>query len=274
MLTVPEPIDPIEAPAKRTSNTVQEACAPIIEILGIPGAGKSTLYSALVQQHRKSMPWTHQHCLLSAAIPSWSKPASRVSYLLRSMTGSRLPQMHDINSGIQFCQRNREFAELASQLLQTHPHLRSDPGARFRASYLLYQDFCRYELISRTFTNQLCLIDEGLHQKSFLLPVTEETTNNLIDQYLDLSPAPAAAVVVDVTNKDILINRLRSRSKVIASHLGMSTEKLQENLDQWRHYLGVATERLRRKGTRLILIDGSAPLSDNLEQLRGALETV
>ena len=140
----------------------------IIEIIGPPGIGKTTLYNALCKNWRSSMKWTHQNAILNPA-PLRSDLSKWIRYQAKKLFNMDLSKSVPLEFGLRFAQSHPRLVNFCwRQLSDENVFPEEMGGLRFRSGYLLYLDFCRYQAITELRPKVPCLLNEGLLQKSFL----------------------------------------------------------------------------------------------------------
>src|SRR5687767_4597624 len=77
----------------------------IIEIIGPPGIGKTTMYNALCKNWRSSMKWTHQNAIVNP-IPLLSDLNNWIRYHAKKLFKMDLSKSVPLEFGIRFAQSN------------------------------------------------------------------------------------------------------------------------------------------------------------------------
>lgn len=237
---------------------------PTIEMIGPPGIGKSALYHTLVRRWRPASNWVPQDLLLGPARPGGMNPAAWLPYVLHRLRKGKTHKTLPADYGLRFAEEHQAYAALCWDLL-SRPDLTpvSSPGPRFRAAYLLFLDFCRYQAIREKPGLQACLLEEGLLQKSFLVQDDVATMEALIRQYVSLVPLPQALIYIDTADPQVILDRLQRRTKTLFSHRGRSPELLARETGKWQRMLALVLEQARLAGVAIYPIDGARPLQEN-----------
>jgi energy-coupling factor transporter ATP-binding protein EcfA2 len=237
----------------------------IVELVGPPGVGKSTLYGALCAAWTPASPWTHQDALLSPAKPSISQVSAWLEYNVKVMLGRRRTKSIPVDFGLRFSDLHNEFAHFCWNHLSTSGvPLNQEIGQRFRSSYFLFNDFCRYQAILEKPSKSPCIIEEGFLQKSFLLHDNGSQLEELLKSYLRLIPLPQAILLIDSANTDLIVKRLRQRKKTIASHLQADDRQLAIETRKWQQLLQFATSALEKNGVQVYRLDAELPVRENV----------
>ncbi|WP_018479292.1 hypothetical protein [Pontibacter roseus] len=245
----------------------------LIEIIGPPGVGKSTIYSALCESWNKNLKWVHQDLLLAPDNPGFVNIGGWLEYKLRGALGKRRPKSLAVDYGLRFINHNEKLASLCWNHL-SDANDSKDMDKRFRSAYFLFSDFCRYQAIREKANGKACLIEEGFLQKSFLISSDEQAESPFIEKYLSLVPLPHAVFHINVSDNAVITNRLENRSKVIASHLGKDTEGLLEETEKWQRTQHLILQKLKEKNLRIFEINGEIAISENVHYMKNLLEEI
>lgn len=146
-----------------------------------------------------------------------------------------------------------------------------DISFRFRAIFYLYRDFCKHQAIQDAATDKLCILDEGLLQKSFLIHEDVKIIQDLLDEYLALLPLPRAIFWVDIANVEEIVKRIKNRQKIIASHIGEDDKGLFELSMRWRRLIELIAEKLQRYEVKVFELDGEMTLDENVEVIQKSI---
>ena len=240
----------------------------IIEILGPPGVGKSTLYNMLCKSWQPDQPWIYQDALLAAPIPSISNFTKWIEFKYRVWTKKKRAKSVPVDFGLRFINTHSQFADLCWCFLNNKSSpINGHLDQRYRSAYFLFADFCRYQAINEKMDGRYCVIDEGFLQKSFLVKDQVSEFPKQLEDYLSLAPLPHAIIYIEATDKLIIKERLRIRDKVIASHLGKSDDELLEDINNWKITLDLIANRLTKQNSLVFRVDGTKKLEDNVQSI-------
>jgi len=236
----------------------------IIEIIGPPGIGKTTIYESLCKTWRSTLNWTHQEALLTPK-PHFSELNKWVEYRFRKLLGKKITKSIPVEYGLRFVENHQELANFYwNYLSDAQDGTTQEISKRFRAAHFLFTDFCRYQAIAESNAAQPCIINEGLLQKSFFIHDDEQVMLAAINKYIPLLPLPYAIIYINTPDKNIIIERLRTRKKIIASHLGKGYKDLLVDIEKWQYLLNVIVEKMKCKNVPIYHIEGSKPVEENV----------
>jgi hypothetical protein len=236
----------------------------IIEIIGPPGIGKTTIYEALCKTWRPINNWIYQDALLTPK-PNFTELNKWVEYRFRKIFGKKISKNIPVEYGLRFVGDHQDLANFYWDLLSnTQTYTNREIDKRFRSAHFLFKDFCRYQAIMESPSTRPCIINEGLLQKSFFINNDEQIVLDSISKYIPLVPLPHAIININVGDKNVIIGRLRSRNKVIASHVGKDNKALLVDIERWQFLLSIVLEKVQRKNVPIYHLDGEKPINENV----------
>jgi adenylate kinase family enzyme len=249
----------------------------IIEIIGPPGVGKSTIYQSLCKSWKPGSPWVHPDVLLTAK-PGFFSFRKRLVYNLSLLLGKKLTKTIPVEFGLRFAGQQQELAKFCWEYLaEIQFYEDRDINKRFRSTYFLFRTFCMYQVILEKAPAKPCIIQEGFLQKSFFVRDKEEDDqliNELLNNYLQLIPLPYAIIYMDTPDSKEIVKRLRGRSKIIVSHYGIDDTALQRDVEKWRHAQQKVLEILKKAGVLIVQINGMAPVKENVAIIKKLLKEI
>jgi adenylate kinase family enzyme len=249
----------------------------IIEIIGPPGVGKSTIYQSLCKSWKPGSPWVYPDVLLTTR-PGFFSFRKWLVYKLSMLLGKKLIKTIPVDYGVRFAGQQQELAKFCWEYLaEIQFYEDRDINKRFRSTYFLFRTFCMYQVILEKAPAKPCIIQEGFLQKSFFIRDKEEDDqliNELLNNYLQLIPLPYAIIYMDTPDSKEIVKRLRGRSKIIVSHYGIDDTALQRDVEKWRHAQQKILEILKKAGVLIVQINGMAPVKENVAIIKKLLKEI
>ncbi|THU39360.1 hypothetical protein FAM09_12680 [Niastella caeni] len=249
----------------------------IIEIIGPPGVGKSTIYKSLCKIWKPGSQWVYPDVLM-AIPPPVSSFKKWLVYHLRLLMRKKLTKSIPVDYGLRFDGQQQKLAEFCwKHLSDTQLNGDKEINKRFRSAYFLFATFCIYQAILEKAPEKPCVIEEGFLQKSFFIRADEkddQLTNDLLNNYLHLVPLPYAIIYIDTPDTNEIVKRLRGRKKTIASHMEKDDEALRRDIERWKHTQNFILEKLKNAGVLILRINGKQPVKENVSAIIELLKKV
>jgi adenylate kinase family enzyme len=248
----------------------------IIEIIGPPGVGKSTIYQSLCKTWKPGSQWVYPDVLISRFdLFSFRK---RLIFHLRIALGEKLTKTVPVDYGLRFAGQQQDLAKFCWKYLsEIQFYDDGEVDKRFRSAYFLFKIFCTYQAIIEKAPAKPCIIEEGFLQKSFFIrneEVDEQLINELLNKYLLLIPLPHAIIYIDMPDRKEIVKRLRGRSKTIASHHGKDDDALLRDIEKWQQAQQHILEKLQNAGVQIVRINGKVPVKENVFIIKELLKKI
>lgn len=240
----------------------------IIEIIGPPGVGKTTLYNYLCETWSSNCNWTHLNALQTKK-PQISEFNKWVFYRLKRIFKRKSTSTIPVEFGMRFIKEHSELANFCWEYLADV--YKDDIDKRFRLAYFLFADFSKYQMVLESKFEIPCFLNEGLMQKSFFVDDDEVTLNTQIEQYISLVPLPYAVISIDIKDVDVIVERILNRNKVIASHIGKTNGEIRQNINKWQATFTSITKLVQSRGVKVYKVDGEKPIQENVSYIKNEL---
>lgn len=241
----------------------------VVEFIGAPASGKSTIYDALCREWKSDSGWIYPGMLLGRQSLSITRLGEWTSYRVKRLLRMKLHHSTSVNDGLRYIRNHEELTSFYWDLLN-NPDCSAgrDISLRFRAVYFLYRDFCQYQAIQDAAPAVPCLIDEGLLQKSFLIDRTLQEVGDLLDDYLPLLQLPCGIIWVNLEDTETLLQRLRNRKKIIATHIGKNDDELLDDLLNWRKVLELIVDKVQSYDIKIVRLNGQDSIKKNIGRIQ------
>jgi len=87
-------------------------------------------------------------------------------------------------------------------------------------------------------------------------------------------PLPHAILFIDTDNRNTIFSRLKSRKKVIASHLGKDDGEILVDIGRWQNLLQILVEQAQNYNVFVARIDGEKPIKENIFYINSLLNSL
>ncbi len=154
-----------------------------IEFIGAPGVGKSSIYKRLCKKWHPNQIWIYPEALLGGQKPPIARFKNWIDFSARQILHKKMHRTFPENGGFHYIQENEELANFYWKHFHNSDFpANKDISFRFRAIFYLYRDFCKHQAIQDAATDKLCILNEGLLQKSFLIHDDVKIMQDLLDE--------------------------------------------------------------------------------------------
>lgn len=237
----------------------------VVEIIGPPGVGKSSIVNSLRNRQKKNSSWVLDRDLLPPLTM-----IQRLTRVARRRFGLPLPNLL-ASANRRFVEQNQQFVcHLWEALNAARPTENGDLDLRFYIVSMLYSKFAKIQLLRESSRDRTVLIDEGLcKQLSFL---ANRRANNATLQSLILDPVmPSCFVWIDGPG-ELIADRVLRRKKLARAHRGLSRAEIVEYSERTRAGWRSFSLLLQEFGKQVFRIDATEDEEVNARIIEDLLE--
>lgn len=244
----------------------------IIEIIGAPGVGKSTVYKALIDSYSQGSDWIYPDADGKWKKPGWIGFRAYSNLIYQKLFKKGHLSVIQVEMGLKFIKQHKELAEFVWNNISENDTGIQDIGQRFRSAYFAFKHFCRYQKILESYNDKPCVIEEGLLQKSFLIRDNEQEMLEAAHNYLYLVPLPKAIIYLNTTDAKVILERLKRRKKVLPIHKDKNDDSILENIERWQFLFNDMTKSLSEFDVPVYNVDGSKTVKENVQLINHILK--
>lgn len=245
--------------------------AKIIELVGIPGVGKSTTLKAMMSEWNKSSKWIPAHFLYpqkDLTLTSLNKLFTIIKRKIMLDEGT-IDERAMKRYGERFLVEHPNFIDACwkSIFSESHPSL-NGIDLRFEKANYLFITIQRFQLLKESEIDKYVVLDEGLIHRvanSFYSSDKLENNTNVIELFNNM-PLPDALIHFDVSAEEAA-KRLSKRKKVIISHQGLSLSELERSSSVSQEIINCIVDTIKVRNKRILRLDGKDSIEDNAKAI-------
>lgn len=250
--------------------------AAFVEFIGVPGAGKSTVYREVAARWRHEDTWLPVEILLEAKPVLGSGVLGAVEKRFRSLSGRRLgiDRAELRLASRRFVAEHPRFATATwSAISSSFPAARDDLQGEVRFELATFWfDLCgRIQLIQEREDCRICVMDEGLLHNNFLASPQRPTE---VAEATTSVPAKPVAVVHCVAPADVVWARQLHRGRIPPTFRGVALEDMPLTLNRSKQRAILICAHLVATGIPVLEIDSEDSPGDNARRVLTFLDAV
>jgi deoxyadenosine/deoxycytidine kinase len=248
--------------------------AKIIEMIGAPGVGKTTLINALEKKWSKDKKWIPQnkYVVNQNITPFFSVQNLLYYYRLLLNKGGIDSNLIDWN-GYEFAKNNPEFLDLCWTLLsQNKKSDYKNVDDRFRNAKYLFTVFGKYQFLSNLNDERVFVNDE------FLLHRMTQITRPLLNEkeirdFVRFVPKPNGLIVFNAP-VNIILDRIQTRNRKIVKFHGLSDNEISTIVSDEVKKINTMVCMLKELKVSILEVDTTNQINHNVELLMDFIESI
>lgn len=230
--------------------------AKIVELMGSPGVGKTTIYQKMTKRWIKNYNWIPAEFLFPKEKLVLENYSRFILNVMRLIMGKKFPfdTMAMEEAGGRFVALYPEYIDKCwNNINSIHKKNINGLDLRFQKISYLYKVIQKVQILRERESDQIAVIDEGLVQlitSSLCKRENLEETTAEIEDFLQIIPMPDGIISVE-TDLEENTKRLLQRKKVISMHKSLVQSQLEKV---------ICTDHKRRAAVNTILESRNVPL--------------
>ncbi|MFD2245101.1 AAA family ATPase [Pontibacter ruber] len=246
--------------------------ARIVEMVGSPGVGKSTIFKAIQAKSKSSFNW-------ETALEPMQQPEAGVIGKLKILfelvmygkgyvDAVKLKQAKEASD--RFVAQYSEYIDACwNNLYHRQRSSNNRLDLRFEKTAFLNRMIQKVQLLRESPNNKTVLIDMGLVnivERGLYKSTTASEERLEIRRLLDVMPLPDAVVYIQ-TDAAENARRLLMRREVRDYHRSLNTEELIQCTVKWQERLNAAIDYLEEKKVPMLHVDSKNPIDENADRI-------
>ena len=239
--------------------------ARIVEFCGVPGVGKSTLYSDLLSKWKKQYNWIPGHKLY---------PIINIQYKnlpgFLSSAYARFTKKNDLvamdNAAKRFIAQNANFIDCCwGNIYNNQNNNLNGVDNRFRATEMWLKIITKQQILIESPSCKIAVVDEGLIQRidsTLYKSKCFEEEKNEIAEVVEKVKLPMGVIYIDA-DLEVSIARLKARTKKLPILENLSMPELISLYQNYRTRWRYTFELLAKKGIPVLTIDSTKEVNQN-----------
>ncbi len=251
--------------------------ARIVEFIGSPGVGKTTIYKELEANWKKSYNWMpSQYFYPEKILVNDGMPILNFVRQFKDRK-RKIDSKAMVEAGQRFVESYSEYVDVCwSNIYCMRTKSINGTDLRFQKITYLHQLIQKIQTLREQKSDKIAIADEGLlhiipsilYRRETLMKDQEE-----IEKLLQIMPLPDAVVSIK-TDIEENLKRLMQRRKVIPMHKSLMDEQL-ENFTRTDHQQRtIINNVLQRKDIPFLNIDSTDKIADNVSKIISFVENL
>ncbi len=242
----------------------------IVELVGSPGVGKSTIYKQLEKKWKVTYSWIPYKYLF----PRKNKSLSFYTSFLTELGISKNLADVDVDAlreaGDRFVGLYPEYMDACWNNINTRQkkHL-NGLDLRFAKTHYLRQLIQKIQCIKEAESSKIAIVDEGLIHSIYnglYWSENEEDEKKEIKALLNIIPLPKALISVETPFTEN-IRRLLGRKKVLSMHKSLMVSDLENIIQQNRAKRYLINNIIQEHNIPLLIVNSSQPPEDSASKI-------
>jgi adenylate kinase len=246
--------------------------ARIVELCGLAGAGKSTIFQGMITHWSTNARWIPAQFLFPQEKLKFDSLSKFILSLEKKFTTSEgnIDERTMKKYGDRFLALNPDFIDACwNNIFSTNQDRSKGSDLRYDKARYLYMTFQKVQFLQENQTHKTTVLDEGLVHRvanGFYRQDNPDDEKGEIYNLLNLMPVPDALVYIE-TDVEEVARRLLNRKKVTISHQDLSLEELEKSSRLALERMAIVLQNLKNRDVPILYVNSKAEIGTNAKAI-------
>lgn len=245
-----------------------------VEIIGPPGVGKTTIYNQLVKVIGGTNIFTPEE-IINKEYYSAGKTSLLKQIIKKNIGFNAVPYSFIQEEAVKYVSNDSILSNVVWKMMNESTPFLNTGSLRLRSAYLFMLELGKATIIQRSISQGVCIQNESLLQRSFLINQGAKTEKNKdLMTYIKKIPTPDFVIIIETMNDEVIVKRLASRTKNLLMYKGLSENQLRVMSIDWTSHLRLLVSLLENHGTGVFRINPLDTVQKNAQKIISLLAEI